>query len=293
MNAFFKLHPIVMAIYFLAVILITMFSSNPIILAISLVASICVYICILGFQKLQKQLRSFAVIIVLCTVSNPLFSKNGNTILLEFWKIKITAQSLLFGISVGVMLVCSIIWFLSLSTALSSQKIMYLFGKRMPKVALTISLSLRLVPEFFKKFQTTAQSQKALGLFGQDSFRDRIKASSNVFLSVCADVLESSTQTSDSMRARGFGLNKHSAYSSYKFFAHDAILLVIIVALLGTIAICEILGGTEFNYYPCLSPLPLNLYNLCCYTSFALFAFLPVIITVKEDVTWKYSMSKS
>lgn len=288
MNAFLKLHPIILAFYFFIVITVTMFFSNPVFFIISLFASILLYCSLFGFLVFLKKSKNFAVIIILCTIFNPLFSKSGKNVLLEFWRIKITLQSLLFGFSFGIILVCSILWFLCLSQVITNEKTLYLFGKRMPKVTLTISLSLRLIPDFFKKFSSTSQTQKALGLYTQSGLKEQIKSASSVFLSVCSDVLESSAQTSDSMRARGFGINKYAIYSKYRFYQQDFWVSSIIALLVFGFAFGNIFGDTKFYYYPTLSPISFNANNILCYFCFGLIAFLPIIIKIKEDVKWKY-----
>jgi len=188
------------------------------------------------------------------------------------------------------MLICSILWFLCLSQAITSDKILYLFGKRTPKVALTISLSLRLIPDFFAKFRNTSQAQKALGIYNKNSLKERIKSASDVFLSVCGDVLESSAQTSDSMRARGFGINKFAVYSNYRFYKHDFLVSSIIALLIVGFVFGSIFGELKFYYYPTLPPIPFSTYSIFCYVCFGLLAFLPIIIKFKEDVKWKYLM---
>ncbi|MFY9198871.1 MAG: energy-coupling factor transporter transmembrane component T [Acutalibacteraceae bacterium] len=292
MNDFVKLHPSVLALYFLSTIIITMFTSNPIIICISFFASICLYFTLFGFLQLAEKLKSFIIIIFLCTIFNPLFSQNGQTIVLEFSIIKITLQSLLFGLNFGIMLVCSMLWFLCLSKVMSSEKIVYLLGKKAPKTALTISLALKLVPDFFKKFHNTAMSQKALGLYHQGSFKERIKSSRDVFLSVCADVLESSAQTSDSIRARGFGINKFAVYSRYKFYKRDYFILISIVLLLAGIVLCRIYGDIKFYFYPNFSKISTDIYSVFFYLFFTVFALLPIIINFKEGIKWRYLVSK-
>ena len=292
MNAFLKLHPIILAFYFFTVITVTMFFSSPVFLITSLLASISVYCSLFGFLVFLKKSRNLAVIIILCTIINPLFSKNGENVLLDFWRIKITLQSLLFGLSFGIILVCSILWFLCLSKVITSEKMLYLFGKRMPRVALTISLSLRLIPDFFEKFRSTSQTQKALGLYTQRGLKEQVKSASGIFLSVCSDALENSAQTSDSMRARGFGINKYAIYSKYRFYQHDLWVSSIIALLVCCFVFGNILGDTKFYYYPTLSPVSFNTYNILCYFCFGLIAFLPIIIKIKEDVKWKYLMLK-
>ncbi len=293
MNAFVKLHPHLLAIYFFSTIAITMFTSNPVIIVISLLASICFYSSLFSISQFIGKLKGFAIVIFLCTIFNPLFSQNGKTVLLELSKIKITLQSLLFGCYFGVILVCSMIWFMCVSQVFTNEKILYLFGKHTPKTALTISLSLKLIPDFFIKFHNTMQSQKALGIYNQSSLKNKLKFSSNVFLAVCGDVLESSAQTSDSMRARGFGINKYAVYSEYRFYVQDFLVSIIIALLAFGFIFGGIFGGIKFYYYPTISKISINTYSILCYSCFLLLAFLPIIINVKECIKWKYLMSKT
>ncbi|MBQ4316925.1 MAG: energy-coupling factor transporter transmembrane protein EcfT, partial [Clostridia bacterium] len=76
-----------------------------------------------------------------------LYFANGNPLTLE---------SILYGLSAGVLLVTLLLWFASFNRIMTSDKFIYLFGRIIPALSLVLSMSLRFVPKFKSQMEAVA-----------------------------------------------------------------------------------------------------------------------------------------
>ena len=81
MKAFEWYHPIILFVYFIAMILITMFTQHPVLLGISFVCAVSFCGMLTGLKKLLKSLAYSIPVLLVIAVTNPLFSHNGETVL--------------------------------------------------------------------------------------------------------------------------------------------------------------------------------------------------------------------
>ena len=158
-DSFSGFHPLNNLIYFALVIGFSLVLNHPLAQGISLVCA-CVYAISINGRKSITFLLKYALPMVLLTAFiNPAFNHEGATVLLYFSNGNpLTLESVLYGISAGVMLVTILLWFTSFNRVMTSDKFIYLFGKIIPALSLVFSMSLRFVP----KFKAQMESVKAL-----------------------------------------------------------------------------------------------------------------------------------
>ena len=124
-----KQNPITILCYLFFVIIITMFSTNPIMLGISFVSGILLYCMLCGVKKTLVRLGYFIIFVAIIAIINPIFSRQGMTQFFSIGNFVVTLESLLNGVAIGVMFGSVIIWFGVLNVLLYSDKIIYIFGK--------------------------------------------------------------------------------------------------------------------------------------------------------------------
>lgn len=104
--------------------------------------------------------------------------------------------------------------------------------------------------------------------------------------------LESAIDTSMSMKARGYGTGRRTSFSLFRFTLRDLIFLITALALFAVTLIGIALGKTEFYYYPEITEIQADAgFIITCSAYFAL-AILPFITEIKEELKWKYCISK-
>lgn len=117
-------------------------------------------------------------------------------------------------------------------------------------------------------------------------------AAEYVFTAMISWSLENSMELSSSMRARGYGLHGRTNFSLFKFGARDAAVLLSGLLLFVAVLIGVGSGSIDFTFYPELGKISLSLKSLITYISFFILSFLPFFIEVKENLKWKYYISK-
>ena len=257
-DAFANFHPSVSFAFFAVLIGFAMFLNSPINLAISLICAV-VYCIYLNGVKVLRVARYALPMVVFTAVLSPLFNRRGETILAYLPNGNpITLEALLLGVSAAVMLLSVIAWFSCFNAVMTSDKIVYLFGRAFPALSLIFSMSLRLVPRFRKQLKIVINAQKGMG-----NDVKSIRKGLEILSILISWSLENAIDTADSMKARGYGLPGRSAFSVFRFYRRDAFALLIIFACAATV----LLG---------------------LYPAHLLLGLLPIILNLKEDLAWRH-----
>ena len=291
---FSDFHPLNNLIYFILVIGFSLALNHPLAQGISLVCA-CIYAISINGKKNVLFLLKFGLPTVLLTaLINPAFNHEGVTILLYFSNGNpLTLESILYGLSAGVMLVTILFWFSSFNRVMTSDKFIYLFGKIIPALSLVLSMSLRFVPKFKSQMETVTEAQRSIGRdVSNGTLWERTKTAILIFSIMITWALENAIETADSMKSRGYGLNGRTAFSIYKFDDRDKYTLVwfgfCFLFLLSGI----ILSAFEFGYFPYIRYLALDLMTIPFYIVFFALCITPVVINKKEERKWKTLISK-
>lgn len=98
-----------------------------------------------GYDGFRTNIKYMIPLILLTALINPAFSHQGVTILTYFPSGNpLTLESIMYGIMAAFMLVTVICWFSCFNCVISSDKMVYLFGKAAPVLSLILSMTLRL-----------------------------------------------------------------------------------------------------------------------------------------------------
>ncbi|MEF9920392.1 MAG: energy-coupling factor transporter transmembrane component T [Erysipelotrichaceae bacterium] len=288
MNEFSRLHPLVLFSFFLSVILLTMIQTHPVYIIISLFAAKLCFYKMLGFKAYCKRMMYHLIIFLIVGLSNPIFSHRGATILFYLNDNPITLESIIYGFVFAAMLIAVLIWCEILQKVMSSDKIMYLFSKSIPAFALMFSMTLRFIPKFSKQLKEIRDAQKLLGNdISEGSLIHRIKSGVRILSMLITYAFETSVDSADSMKARGYGLKHRTSFTTYSFTKRDRIYLI----GLGTIAVfCFIALNNQFgffNYYPKISTLSIQRLDLILYILYALLFNFAFIYEKREEAKWK------
>lgn len=290
MKAFADYNPIIVFIYFAAVTSVPMFCLNPAILAFSLCGAVALYALRRDFRV--REFAFYALLFMLMALVNPIFHHNGATVLFVAGDNPVTLEALLYGVAASAMIVAVLFWFRSFSKLMTSDRLLYLFGRLSPKLALLLSMSLRYVPLFGEQSKKVNDTQKALGLYKEDNLVDDIRGGTRVFSVMVGWALENGIITADSMAARGYGLGRRSFFALYKFTRADAAFLTLTLALFAMTVSGIAAGALAFEFYPRVAPISLTAGSAVSYASYAALAFIPAVIEAEEAVKWKYLKSK-
>ena len=291
MRAFGDYNPIVVTVYFLTVAGIAMFCMNPILLFSSLLGAVLFFV----WRNREQEARShvaFLLLFVGIALLNPLVSHNGRTVLFVLNDAPITLEAILYGVTMAGMIAAVLYWFRSFTQIMSADKLLYLFGKLSPKLALVFSMGLRYVPLFGRQITKIRQSQTALGLYKEESLFARIRGGLSIFSTMMTWALENGIVTADSMTARGYGIGQRSHFSIFRFCRSDGCLLLFSVLLGGLTCLSLGTGALDVTFYPTVQFASITPMSLLGYLSYGAMTLLPTLIEVEEKIRWKFLQSK-
>jgi energy-coupling factor transport system permease protein len=292
MTSFSTFHPAVIFVYYMSVLIVTMFSINPIILGLSLLGSLLLFLVTVPVRKFLQDIGFYILVFLLIAITNPIFSHNGETILFFLNDNPVTFEAIIYGVVIAMMLIAVIFWSKMYSEIMTSDKFIYLFGKIIPKLALVISMALRFIPMFKQQLKKINQAQKTLGLYTSDSITDRVLGGIRVFNSVWTWSLENAIHQADSMKARGYGLKGRTNFSLFKIENRDKFTFIFMTILFIYIMLGFFHHLYDFTFYPTISSLVVTKSNLVHFVSVFVLMVFPFIIEVKENIQWKLLRSK-
>ncbi len=294
MNEFRTYHPLVNAVYFFVIIVFSAFFTHPVCLLASLFGAFSYSALLGGAKNVTRNLLYMIPTIILMTLINPLFNHEGVTVIGYLPSGNpLTMESVLYGFSASVMIICVICWFSCMSKVMTSDKFIYVFGRIAPSLALLLSMTLRFVPRLGVKMREISSARKCIGKdTSHGKFSERIKSGVAIISILVTWSLENSIDTSDSMKARGYGLGRRSSFTTYKFDKRDAFALVTVVSLALYSFVGAILGYTSFRYYPSVRGADISVFGVSVFAAYFALCLIPVIIEIREAWRWKSLRSK-
>ena len=127
-SAFAAMHPWTNFIYIALVLVITMFTMNPVILAVSYVGSLALGIYLQGSTFIKKNIMITIPVVIFSVVIQPVFNYSGITPVFYINDNMVCLENIIYGAVISVLLISVIQWCSVAASYLSSEKMMYLFG---------------------------------------------------------------------------------------------------------------------------------------------------------------------
>lgn len=288
-DAFGSYHPMVNFLYFCLIFGFSMLCMHPVCLLISLLSAIWYYITLKGTQAVTFLLRGILPLFLITVIINPAFSHAGQTCLCYLpTGNPLTLESILYGCSAGIMLAAVLLWFACFSEVITSDKFVYLFGRIIPAMSLVLSMTLRFVPRFRAQFDHVREVQAALGRDTSNGpLIKRIRNAVTCFSVVVTWSMENALETADSMKSRGYGTARRTAYSNYRFEERDKTALCFLISC-GLFLLCGgISGGLYWRYFPSIRGMLTSPLTIMLEMVFLILCIMPVYIDRREAAIWK------
>lgn len=251
--AFSMSHPAVPALYMVLTLGLTMFSMQPVLIALSLAGGLAYGLATRGAARTLGALRWQLPVILIIAVLNPLFSASGSTELFRIGMRAVYLESMVYGLCMGGLFVASVLWFEAAASMLGYDKVLALLGNAAPVIALMISMCMRLIPQFLRHGRTVLAVQDAIDVPGRapaDPVRSRLRASSVLM----GWGMEDSLERADTMRSRGWSAaTRRTTYARYRL-GHSDVAALVGLALFGVATAAVAWTATmQYSFYPQLS----------------------------------------
>lgn len=289
MSEFQRYHPVVNFVYFLFAVIFGCMLMHPAYLAVTLLSGIAYVLILKGGKKILKTAGYIIPLMILTMLINPAFNHAGATILAYLPSGNpFTLESLCYGIAFAVMLAGVLVIFICFNEVMTSDKLIYLFGRAVPVISLMFSMTLNFIPQFAKRVKSAATAQKCLGRNASGNILKRAKNGLIILSAAMTASLENAVDTANSMKARGYGLHGRTAFSIYDFTRRDAIMCLILLFLGIYTAVGTACGEAGAVYFPTLMFGDLSFYGCTVFSAYALFMFMPVAAEFAEVKKWLF-----
>ena len=287
MKEFTRFHPIVNFMYFAFVIALSCVFMHPVCIGISLICGFVYSLILSGARQVRSALLLALPVILLSAIINPLFNHRGVTILSYFQSGNpLTLESIVYGAASGLMLGSGMLHFINCTSIMTSDKIIYLFGRITPVFSLLLSMILRFIPKFRTQLRSAFDSQR--GACSNKSIYKRIRYGTRALSAAVSLSLEDAVETADSMKARGYGLRGRTAYSNFRFDLRDAITLAVIMCSGIFVILSMVMGSAKYRYFPSIIIEMSDLSSLCFFAAYFIICAIPIFIELLEGRKWKY-----
>ncbi|MDR0446001.1 MAG: energy-coupling factor transporter transmembrane protein EcfT [Oscillospiraceae bacterium] len=294
-DTFSGYHPIVNFAYFVLVIAFSTLFTNPVCLFSSLVCAFTYSVYLNGGKALRFNLLYLLPMLIFAALLNPAFNHQGATILTYLPSGNpLTLESIAYGAAAAAILVTVVLWFSCFNEVITSDKIVYLFGRVIPALSLVLSMSLRFVPRFRAQLKVISNAQRCVGRDASNgNILRRARHGIRILSIMVTWALENAIETADSMKSRGYGLPGRTAFSIYRFDKRDALALAYILLCGAAIIIGSAAGAFYFRYFPTIKGAELlSPPRIAMQLVYFALGATPVILNVKEDRKWKAIASK-
>jgi energy-coupling factor transport system permease protein len=293
-DGFGAYHPAVNFFYFAAVIACAALLMHPVSLAVSLFGALAYAARLRGGAALTRSLWGIIPLFLFTALINPAFNHRGASV---WFYLKngnpVTLESIAYGFAAASAFVAVILWFSCFLAVVGSDKLVYLFGRLSPALALLFTMALRMVPRFFEQLAEVRRARALLGNGAAKGVKARAAEAAAVMSALASWSIEGSIVTADAMRARGYGLPGRTAYSPFVFTWRDGAAAAAIAFFSAAVLLGGLRGLLFARYFPTVKMTAPEGVAALIFAAHAALCALPLGISLWEDVRWKLSQSKT
>lgn len=277
-------HPMINLIYFVSAIICIILFDHPVFLAIS-------YLAVFAYSILLNGKKSFILniglipVIGVYTAWYSYYNHFGITNLrMNFIGNQITLEAVAVGLVRGVSVAAVVMLCTCLFAVVSTDKVIYLFGRISPKLSLFLAVLLRFIPRIGERAGRIERSRRGIGkgCIQGNIFQKWMHVCS--FLSILITwTLEDLVEGAASMKCRGYSLKGRTAFSIYRFDDRDRCFVVAQFFCLTVLAAADVLDQTSIYYNPEIVMNRVTPISCGFYFVYALFLLMPMILQISGE----------
>lgn len=277
-------HPAINLFYFVCVIASALLIDHPIYLVIG-------YLCAFAYAVRLSRGRG-AMLGLLLSIGALVFAFGyagvhhfGVTVLRQnFLKNNMTLEAVVYGMVLGMMLGCAILWLSCLYKVFTTDKIVYLFGRIHPRLSLFLAILLRMVPRICNQAKKFNIARRGIGRgINQGKLFQRICNALCIFSMLVTWTIEMLTDVSDSMRSRGSSLKGRTTFLIYRFDDRDRAYAIAFFAEMTVFGMGLMLGQHYVRYSPTIFILQPTSLSYAFYLSYAMLCLMPLMLDLYTE----------
>lgn len=279
----FQLHPLIPLFYFGWMIGVGMLTNHIFLLA-WMIAFAALYLGLFGGGKsLRMALIASVPVALFAILIEPILVHNGSTVFFTLFGFPIYSESISCGLSITGTLLCVVLWFGCLFKAIDGDQLTYLFGKAFPMICLSLCMSFRFLPLFYRRYKEIALVR------GKQKEKNTLREKGRNFAERLAILLswslESSLSMAGAMKGRGFGLTRRTQYAFYPFQKRDLFFFIWLLFWGGWMIPAIAAGRYHMAFYPVLSFPHIEWMDI---TTLGMMLVSPLVWMLWEECRWKW-----
>lgn len=280
-------HPTINLIYFAAAIGCTIGFHHPVFLGISFLSAFIYSIKLNGKRSAIFNICLIPLIFIYDMVYSYYNHFGVTNLRRNFIGNEITLESVVFGLVIGVTVATVIMFFSCVFAVVSSDKVVYLFGRISPKLSLFLSVLLRSVPRIKERARRIELSRQGIGKgCRQGNPWEKIVHCCGLLSILITWTLEDFMDSTISMKCRGYSLKGRTAFSIYRFDNRDRSFVVGIFLCLTVIGMAVAFNQTEILYAPEIMMNRVTTMSYIFYGAYGVLLLLPMILQIIGE--WKF-----
>lgn len=241
----------------IALIVITLATSQPLIVAAALLGSLALHHAAPPPHRLMLRVALLSGLFI--AVLNPFVAVEGDHVLFagpSFWLIdfEITSEEVLYGLVAGARLATAILATSAFLRLADPDRMQALASRVVPRSALTIALSARLAPTLRRDASGLRETLRLRGAGPERGRRAAIRQGTRLIEPLVASSLERGIDISEAMVARGYGAGRLTRLPEARLQRDEQLALVCGVFGL-VVALVLLAGFASYQIYPLADPI--------------------------------------
>ena len=274
---FSRLCPFTLFLYYAVLLAASAFTLHPICIAVGVVGECC-YAARLSRGRFFRKAPLFVLPGFAAALINVLFNHRGVTVLFRLpGGNSVTLEAVCYGAAAAFALIGLCIGFYCFASVFTADELTALFSRAMPVISVMLSMILRFIPLFVRRFKKINETRKALGKgTAAPGLLGKLKELAVIFTILIGSALEGSLITADSMKSRGYALKGRTAFSIYRFDHRDRTVVIVLFICLTLTAMAVMLDQTYILYDPEIIFNRITWVSYIFYAAYAVMLLLPL-----------------
>lgn len=284
-------HPLINLIYFAAAIFCTVRFQHPVFLAISFLAAFVYSVKLNGWRSLVFNLCLIPLIAAYAGYYSYYNHFGVTNLRANFIGNQITLEAVATGFVRGTTAASVIMIFSCVFAVVSTDKVVYLFGRISPRASLFLAILLRFIPRVKQRAARIELSRRGIGKgCGQGSCWQRILHTLGFLSILITWTLEDFMESAASMKCRGYSLRGRTAFSIYRFDGRDRCFVIALFSCLTVTAVAAAFNQTRISYNPQIVMNRVTAWSYVFYAAYALLLLLPLLLQIAGE--WKFQKKR-
>lgn len=282
---------ITMFAYLINVILIALLYNNPIISIGSFISLLLIAI-LTRRDRIKKYLKFSSVIFIVTVLFNLVLNQRGTTILLTLPLLKITTESLLNGIILGISFV-NLLWSFYLYDALIRVKVIFeLLSNLFKSIAIIFILTIKFIPRIIEIYTDTKEVLKFRQVNNEQGLWKKLRQTIDLNEIILNKVVANFMNVSDALILKGYEQRqKKLGKTEFRLYDWSIIGLIGMSVIFNLIMLSLKVG--QINFGSANLRITFNRNILLIIVLNCLMILLPWLIGGLNYLWWKYYVSKT